>query len=366
MPLNRTVDKDAIARLHAQGLSGREIARQLGYGKSAVCDAINKGTDHFAPPAGFSAKGVSTLHGPDGEIKAQWVKSVQGQHSPEEWAKIVKDAFSDTEPVKLIKAPKGTVKELLTVYPIGDQHHGMHAWAKETGDDYDLKISSRLLTAAAQHLVDIAPASPYAIIVNVGDFFHVDNLINETARNHNKLDVDTRYAAIIHSGVKMLRAVIESALSKHQTVKVINSPGNHDDIGALWLSLALGCLYEKNPRVVIEQAPGKFHYHRHGKTLIGVTHGDTLRLEVLAGVMATDRAEDWGQTLHRYWLTGHIHHRKVLELAGCMVESFRTLAAKDAWATAGGYRAGRDMNAIVYHAEHGEVARHRFDVTMAA
>jgi hypothetical protein len=98
--------------------------------------------------------------------------------------------------------------------------------------------------------------------------------------------------------------------------------------------------------------------------LIGATHGDTTKPEQLLGVMASDRAEDWGQTKHRYWYTGHVHHQSVREFAGVTAESFRTLAAKDAYAAGHGYRAGRDMRCIVLHRDHGEVERHRVDVGM--
>jgi hypothetical protein len=273
-------------------------------------------------------------------------------------------AFEDAPKVATIPAPKVADAKLLTVIPIGDQHHGMRAFHEEVGTDYDIKISANLLISAARHLVATSPPSKTCLIVNVGDFFHVDNLRNETSRSGHTLDVDTRYALMIRSGIAMLRAFIEAALARHQIVKVINACGNHDDIGALWLSTALALLYEKNKRVVIEQSPSKFHYHRHGKVLIGVTHGDTLKIDQLGGVMATDKAADWGETQHRYWLTGHIHHRKVLEMPGCMVESFRALAGRDAWANAAAYRSGRDMMGIVFHENFGEVARHRFDVSM--
>lgn len=311
------------------------------------------------------ATGTSTLYDAEGKPKLQWVKR-KHERGPEDWAPIVKDVFADTPPVKPIPPPKSTNKSLLTVYPIGDHHVAMYAWAEEAGSDYDIGIAERLLVSAARHLVDVAPASETALIVDVGDFFHVDTIRNETVRSGHPLDVDTRYAAMIRAGVAMLRTCIETALTKHRRVKVICSPGNHNDLGALWLSLALGLLYEKNPRVEIEQTPAKFAYHRHGKVLLGVTHGDTVKLDKLAGVMATDRAKEWGETEHRYWLTGHIHHRKVIEAPGVMIESFRTLAARDAWASAAGYRSGRDMTAIVFHDQHGEVARHRFDVGMLA
>jgi hypothetical protein len=88
--------------------------------------------------------------------------------------------------------------------------------------------------------------------------------------------------------------------------------------------------------------------------------------ERLPGIMAADRPEQWGASRFRYWYTGHIHSRNVTEFPGVMWESFRTLAAQDAYAASHGYRSGRDMVLIVHHREHGEVERHRCDVGMIA
>jgi hypothetical protein len=104
---------------------------------------------------------------------------------------------------------------------------------------------------------------------------------------------------------------------------------------------------------------------RFGQNLIGSTHGDGAKPADLPLLMAADRAEDWGKTSFRYWYTGHVHHRSAKEHPGCIVESFRTLAAKDSWHTGQGYRAGRDMYAIVLDREHGEVERYRCDIRMA-
>ena len=108
-----------------------------------------------------------------------------------------------------------------------------------------------------------------------------------------------------------------------------------------------------------------FHYFEFGKNLIGVHHGHSVKKENLGKVMAADRPEAWGRTKYRYWLTGHIHHRTVLEDFNVIVESFRTLAGKDAWHTNQGYRAGRDMTSIIYHKEYGESDRHRCDILRA-
>jgi hypothetical protein len=308
--------------------------------------------------------GTSTLYDGDGKPILQWVKAKHGK-TPEELAEWVKQAFEDVDRVpKIAKPAAGLNKDLLTVYPIGDHHVAMYAWGEEVGADYDIKIAENLLVSAMTHLVDKSPPSERALIVNVGDFFHVDNLKNETSRSGHTLDVDTRYAAMIRAGTRMLRTAIDQALSKHRHVTVVNEIGNHDDIGSLWLSQALAMMYEENPRVTIDTSPGKFHYYRHGKVLIGTTHGDTGKPEKLQGVMAADRPEDWGATKYRHWITGHVHNRGVIEFPGVVWETFRTLAPADAWAYGQGYRSGRDMTSIVFHAEHGEIGRHAFKISM--
>lgn len=362
--LSADIAAAAVAAVEKCGGNATIAARQMGIPRQTLISRLEAAKLQglkVPPPSNVTA--TSTLYDSDGKTVLQWVKA-DAKKGPDDWAEAVRDAFRDTSPVKPIPKPKHTDSKLLTVYPIGDHHVAMYAWAEEVGADYDIKIADRLLTSAAHHLVEASPSSERALIVNLGDFFHVDNLKNETSRSGNTLDVDTRYAAMIRAGVKMLRTVIETALSKHRHVHVISATGNHDDIGSLWLSLTLATLYERNPRVTIETSPSKFHYYRHGKTFIGVTHGDTGKPEKLHGVMAADRAKDWGETQFRYWLTGHVHTRKVLEFPGVMWETFRTLAPGDAWANAAGYRAGRDMTSIVYHDKYGEVSRNRFDVAM--
>jgi len=130
------------------------------------------------------------------------------------------------------------------------------------------------------------------------------------------------------------------------------------------LGLSLAIFYDGNERVEIHDNPGKFWFHRFGQVLIGAGHGDTCRPAKLPGIMATDRAEDRGKTRHRYFYTGHVHTQNVAEYPGCIWESFKTIAAKDAWTAAKGYRSGRDMYCIVHHQDHGQVERRRVDVAM--
>ena len=88
--------------------------------------------------------------------------------------------------------------------------------------------------------------------------------------------------------------------------------------------------------------------------------------DILATLRSYERPEDWGASKHRYWYVGHVHHKAAKEYHGVIVESFRTMAGKDAWHAAKGYRSGRDMNLIVHSKTHGEVLRARCDVGMVS
>lgn len=317
-------------------------------------------------PDGFSVSGVSTLYNAEGDISAQWVKTKQDRDMLLKMTmETAVDVFSEHDmKVPKIAQPKANNKDLLTVYPMGDPHIGMYAWAEETGEDFDLKIAKRNLTLAVEKLVEDAPPSEQALIVNVGDFYHSDSMDNRTRRSGHHLDVDGRWAKVLEVGIRAMRQCIEACLRKHAKVHVINEIGNHDDHTAQVLTIALSLAYENNPRVTFDKGPGRFHYYRFHDVLIGVTHGDTVKPDRLGGIMATDRPEDWGATKRRYWYTGHIHTRNVFEVPGCEVESFRTLAGKDAWTASMGYRSGRDMYCIVHHKNYGEIGRNRKDILM--
>lgn len=367
--MNVITDDELLAVLAECGNSQRKAAQQTGLARSTIQARLKKLALRGHSPAhdmthtvpdGYLVKGVSTLYKPDGSIAAQWVKSAADNDRREELMRESLRAMSDDLPQVASREASGSWQDdLLTVYPIGDPHIGMLAWHEETGDSWDLSIAERLHCSAIDALVQAVPATRKAVIVNLGDAFHYDSMEAKTPRSGHMLDADGRYAKMIRVGVKVMRQCIESALSKHETVHVISATGNHDETGALWLSLLLSHVYANEPRVTIDTSPAVFNYYRFGKVLLGVHHGHTCRAEKLPAVMAADRAKDWGETEHRFWLCGHIHHASMKEYPGVSVESFGTLAGKDAYAANGGWRSVRNMQAIVYHAEFGEVARSR-------
>ena len=313
-------------------------------------------------PIGFHLKGTSTLYNEKGEVVQQWVKTnIDKDHQLEALLAAFEEISDKIPREPVIKRTSGKLShDTMCVYPMGDPHIGMHAWAEETLDkNFDIKIAEAQIMDVVDRLVDLAPPTHTGLIINLGDFFHSDSQDNRTRRSGANLDVDTRWAKILGVGMRIMCRVIERALEKHEQIIVRNEIGNHDDHTAIMLSIGLEHHYMNNPRVKIDTSPAKFWYLEFGKNLFGTTHGDTVKLDKLPGIMAADMAEAWGRTKHRYWYTGHVHHDKTKEYDGAVVvETFRTLAPRDAWHAGQGYRSGQDMKLDVVHREYGRITRH--------
>jgi len=313
-------------------------------------------------------KGLSTLVSiKDGKREPilEWVKTnAKLQDQLDCLREFAEGLAENIEPVKPSPdVTHATMGDLLTVYPIADLHLGMLAWGEECGDSYDLKIASRALRMAAEVLTAKSEQTTTAIVANLGDFFHFDNDDQRTKASGAVLDGDGRWSKVVRLGVQGLKHFVECALAKHKHVHVINSIGNHDDQTALMLPLILEPHYAREPRVTIESAPRFYHYYEFGKNLLGFHHGHKVKPSALPDIMIADMREAVGRTKFSHWLTGHVHH-EAKEYRTCLVESFRTLAAKDSYHSSHGYNSLRDIQAVTYHREFGECGRNRVSYAM--
>ena len=308
-------------------------------------------------------KARSTLVDAEGNVKMQWVKEdTKATDMLEQLAMVVENMADKVAVKESTPIPVNTSDEMMVVYTIGDAHIGMMAWGRETGADHDLEIAERDLVKAMSMMVMQTLHTDECFIVDVGDWFHSDNFEGRTAKSGNVLDVDGRYPKVLEIGMRLTTELIDIALTKHKVVRWRSAIGNHNEHSAIMMSAFIKAYYRNEPRVIVHDTPNMFMYHKFGKNLIGITHGHTVKADRLGEIMAVDAKDMWSDTEYRYWYTGHIHHLSIKEYPSCVVETFRTLASKDAWHAASGYRSGQDMKAITLHKEYGEIARNTVSI----
>lgn len=307
----------------------------------------------------------STLVDAEGNVIQTWhIESPEGKARLEAVKEAIEELKNDLPRAPVLPSPTSTDDDFLAGYPVGDHHMGLLAWKYEVGASYDLDIGEQLLANAGVHLIGTMFPATHAIVAFLGDFVHYDSMVPETPHGRNPLDADGRAAKMVRAAMRTMRRLIEQAAARHKYVHVIIEFGNHDPFSSLWLMEAMRIKYEDNPRITIDCNPGSYHYHQFGSNLIATHHGDQTKMANLPGILAASVPEMWGATTNRVVWTGHIHSLTAQDYPGCTVESFRILPPADAWAHKKGYRSARDMKAILFHKEYGEVARYAFNPSM--
>ena len=122
----------------------------------------------------------------------------------------------------------------------------MNLWSYDSIKDkviWNMEIAEQTMVDAVDHLVDLAPPAKTAVIVNLGDYYHVDDNSKKTKRSGNLVDVDGRQEQAYQVGIRILRRCIDRALEKHENVHVICEIGNHDDLSAYMLALCIDNYY---------------------------------------------------------------------------------------------------------------------------
>ena len=310
-------------------------------------------------PDGYKIKGTSTLTDASGNTKLQWVKTdTDAERQYELMRAAVEGLCSDITPVAPTPSPKKKQNSnLLNLYTVSDFHLGMLAWADETGDDWDMNIAEDLFARWFDAAFIQAPDAATGVINLLGDFAHFDSLDAVTPASGHILDADTRYQKLVRYMIRMVRRVISMALVKHKLVKLVIVQGNHDESGMIWLAEMFHTLYGNEPRVLVDTSADVYKMVQHGKTTLFFHHGHKCKFDAIEPVMIAKFRKAFGESEYSYAHVGHLHHQKIVESRNMVVEQHRTLAAKDAYASRGGWMSKRSANVITYSADFGEVGR---------
>lgn len=358
-------------------------SRELGVHHSTISAALNAvqrkaaiearqghAPGHFdsgvAP--GYLMGKVTVQRSKEGEVERTWERQSPDSVAHAEVMRAAAEAMAEDLPrLAPIPAPAGTLDHLCNLYTLTDSHVGMLAWHREGGVDWDLKIAEDTLIKCFEQMVVNSPAAAVGFVNQLGDFLHYDSAISPVTPLHsNVLDADGRMPKMVKTAIRILRHVIDFALSRHDRVVVLLAEGNHDVSSSVWLRAMFQALYENEPRITVIDSELPYYVYQHGQTMLAFHHGHLKKLDQLPILFAAQFPVMWGATTKRYAHTGHQHHVEEKEHSGITVHQHPTLAARDAYAARGGWIAERQVTALTYHKTYGEVARNTVTPEMVA
>lgn len=316
-------------------------------------------------PAPYFVKGVSTYYNADGNRAGQWVKTSLDDKLAEE----IKSAAFEAMMVQIPRAKPSEFlshgnADLLNCYVITDFHLGMLSWAEETSADWDISIAENMIIRWFEQAIAISPNAETAVFAQLSDFLHADGIEALTPASKHILDVDTRFAKVVRTAIRILRRVVSMLLDKHKFLHIIMADANHDPVSQIWMREWFAVMYEDEPRVTVDRTPSPYNAYEFGKVALFFHHGHKRKVTNVSEVFAAKFREMFGRTQYAYAHTGHLHSIDVKENNLMVVEQHRTLAAPDAYAARGGWLAGRDAQTITYHKDFGEVSRVRINSNM--
>jgi predicted phosphodiesterase len=240
-----------------------------------------------------------------------------------------------------------------------DLHYGKYGWEDETGSSYSREEARSLLIKHTTLLCEdiVKFGKPEKIICGSGsDWLHIDNPHGTTTRGTPQ-DIDGTYSQIVIEGSELAHDHVEM-LRQVAPVEWIPVPGNHDRASALTVMLYLRAVYKDSKDVTIKSSPARRQYVLYGDSLLGFSHGDTVKPADCHAVMVKEASAMWAQSKFQYMFTGHLHHEVIREIHGITTIQLKSLSGIDRFHSNNGYiTSGRSLQAFVVSQDRGITAQ---------
>lgn len=263
-------------------------------------------------------------------------------------------------PIKLqsVKYPKHKDEAYMAEVNISDLHLGKLCWDKETGNNYDLKITAEIFKNVIEYKVrELSRFSIEKIVFPLGnDFYHIDNYKNTTTQGTPQ-DVDSRFPKIFQEGIQLIVWAINQ-LRQIAPVEVILVSGNHGRFAEQALGGVISAYFNDDKNVTVDENLLPRKYIKYGQNLIGYLHGDEVKVSLLPILMATEAKHYWADTKYRYIKMGHFHTNRLDqdEICGIGIYTSPSLCGTDAWHMQKGYTENvKSAISTIYSKERGAV-----------
>jgi hypothetical protein len=246
---------------------------------------------------------------------------------------------------------------LLVIDP-ADIHIGKLASAFETGETYNNQIAVQRVLSGVRGILE--KVSPYKIdkILFIGgnDILHIDTPKRTTTSGTHQ-DTDGMWHSNFLIAKQLYVDVLEMLLSVADVHFTFN-PSNHDYMNGFFLAQVIEAYFKNCENITFDCSIAHRKGFKYHNNLIGTTHGDGAKQDLLPLLMAQEFPIEWSQTKHRYIYTHHVHHKTSKDYIGITVESLRSPSGTDSWHSRNGYQhAPKAVEAFLHCKDNGQVAR---------
>ncbi|WP_296683196.1 hypothetical protein [Flavobacterium sp.] len=246
---------------------------------------------------------------------------------------------------------------LLVIDP-ADIHIGKLASAFETGETYNNQIAVQRVLSGVHGILDKVSSFKIDKILFIGgnDILHIDTP-KRTTTSGTPQDTDGMWHSNFLIAKSLYVNVLEILLSVADVHFTFN-PSNHDYMNGFFLAQVIESYFRNCENITFDCSIAHRKGFRYYNNLIGTTHGDGAKQDLLPLLMAQEFPIEWSQTKHRYIYTHHVHHKTSKDYIGITVESLRSPSGTDSWHSRNGYQhAPKAIEAFLHCKQNGQIAR---------
>ncbi len=263
-----------------------------------------------------------------------------------------------TRPKSIVRSKEINADGHLLVVDPADVHIQKLATVFETGDEYNSQIACQRVRDGVEGLLLKSKGFNIDKILFVGgnDILHTDNS-KKTTTSGTFQDVDSNWYTAFAVAKSLYIEVIDRLLEVAD-VHFVHNPSNHDWMIGTLLADVIQTYYKDCPNITFDCDLRHRKYFQYGKNLIGTTHGDGAKNDILPILMATEEPKMWSDSKHRYVYTHHVHHKVSKDYIGVTVEALRSPSGTDGWHSRNGYcGVPKAVEGFIHHPEFGQIAR---------
>jgi hypothetical protein len=246
---------------------------------------------------------------------------------------------------------------LLVIDP-ADIHIGKLASAFETGETYNNQIAVQRVLSGVRGILEKVSSFKIDKILFIGgnDILHIDTPKRTTTSGTHQ-DTDGMWHSNFLIAKQLYVDVLEMLLSVADVHFTFN-PSNHDYMNGFFLAQVIEAYFKNCENITFDCSIAHRKGFKYYNNLIGTTHGDGAKQDLLPLLMAQEFPIEWSQTKHRYIYTHHVHHKTSKDYIGITVESLRSPSGTDSWHSRNGYQhAPKAVEAFLHCKDNGQVAR---------